>query len=261
MKDNTGIIAAGTVSKGGSGSEGILATARSRLTMAISAYSDSREDELDDFQFYAGSPDNQWQWPADVLQTRGSVQGQTINARPCLTINKLPQHVHQVTNEQRMNRPSVKVIPADDEADVDMAEVYNGVIRHIEYTSDADVAYDTACENQVAFGEGYIRILTEYCDPKSFDQDIKIGRIRNSFSVYLDPMIQDPTGADAKWCFITEDITREEYEYLYPNAAPISTLQTLGVGDQEISQWIGEYTVKIAEYFYIDCKKKKLNLL
>ena len=265
MKDTTGIVAAANVAKNGpypskGGSEDILTVARSRMKMAMAAFSQTREDELDDLRFYAGSPDNQWQWPADVLQTRGAVQGQTINARPCLTINKLPQHVHQVTNEQRMNRPGIKVIPADDKADVDVADVFNGVIRHIEYISDADVAYDTACENQVSYGEGYIRLLTEYCDEKTFDQDIKIGRIRNSFSVYMDPMIQDPTGADARWCFVTEDLTKAEYERLYPDAAPISTLMSLGVGDQSIAQWIGENTIRIAEYFYIEYEKHTLNL-
>lgn len=265
MKDTTGIVAAANVAKNGpnpskGGSEDILTVARSRMKMAMAAFSQTREDELDDLRFYAGSPDNQWQWPADVLQTRGAVQGQTINARPCLTINKLPQHVHQVTNEQRMNRPGIKVIPADDKADVDVADVFNGVIRHIEYISDADVAYDTACENQVSYGEGYIRLLTEYCDENTFDQDIKIGRIRNSFSVYMDPMIQDPTGADARWCFVTEDLTKAEYERMYPDAAPISTLMSLGVGDQSIAQWIGENTVRIAEYFYIEYEKQTLNL-
>jgi hypothetical protein len=265
MKDTTGIVAAANVAKNGpypskGGSEEILTVARSRMKTAMAAFSQTREDELDDLRFYAGSPDNQWQWPADVLQTRGAVQGQTINARPCLTINKLPQHVHQVTNEQRMNRPGIKVIPADDKADVDMADVFNGVIRHIEYISDADVAYDTACENQVSYGEGYIRLLTEYCDEDTFDQDIKIGRIRNSFSVYMDPLIQDPTGADAKWCFVTEDLPKAEYERLYPDAAPISTLMSLGVGDQSIAQWIGENTVRIAEYFYIEYEKQTLNL-
>jgi hypothetical protein len=265
MPDPTGIAAAANVAVNGpektKGTQAeVLAEARSRLNMAISAMSESREDEIDDLRFYAGSPDNQWQWPADVLQTRGSLQGQTINSRPCLTINKLPQHVHQVTNEQRMNRPGVKVIPANDEAQEDMAEVYNGVIRHIEYVSDADVAYDTACENQVSFGEGYIRLLTEYCDEGSFDQDIKIGRIRNSFSVYMDPLMQDPTGADARWCFVTEDLTKAEYERLYPNSAPISTLMSLGVGDQSIQQWINEDTVRIAEYFYYEIESRKLNL-
>jgi len=237
-----------------------LATMRSRFTMALSAYSDSREDELDDLRFMAGSPDNQWQWPADVLATRGSVQGQTINARPCLTINKLPQHVRQVTNEQRQNRPTGKVIPADDKADVAVAEIFDGMVRHIEYISDADVAYDTACDNQVTYGEGYIRLLTEYCREDSFDQDLKIGRVRNSFSVYMDPTIQDPCGSDANWCFLTEDLTKEEYERMFPNASPVSSMMSQGVGDQSLSQWLSEDTVRIAEYFYIEHKSVKLNL-
>jgi len=222
------------------------------MTLAVAAYSESREDELDDLRFSAGSPDNQWQWPADVLATRGSVQGQTINARPCLTINKLPQHIKQVTNDQRQNRPSGKVIPADDKADVEVAEIFDGMVRHIEYISDADVAYDTACENQVTYGEGYLRILTEYCDDESFDQDIRIGRVRNSFSVYMDPTIQDPCGADAEWCFITEDLLKEEFERQYPDARPLSSIEQQGVGDQSLSQWINEDTVRIAEYFYAD---------
>ena len=225
----------------------------------MSALSESREDEIDDLKFYAGSPDNHWQWPADVLATRGAVQGQTINARPTLTINKLPQHVRQVTNDQRQNRPSAKVIPVDDDADVEIADIFNGMIRHIEYISDADVAYDTACENQVAYGEGYMRLLTEYCDDDTFEQDIKIGRVRNSFSVYMDPTIQDPTGADAKWCFVTEDLTKAEYTRLYPDAAPITTLQSLGVGDQSISNWLNEDTIRIADYYYIDYDRATLN--
>jgi hypothetical protein len=263
MNDPTGIVAAANVAAGGKPAKSdsdILTVARARLDMAVSALAESREDEIDDLRFYAGSPDNHWQWPADVLATRGAVQGQTINARPTLTINKLPQHVRQVTNDMRQNRPGAKVIPVDDNADVEVADIFNGMIRHIEYISDADVAYDTACENQVSYGEGYITLMTEYCDENTFDQDIKIGRIRNSFSVYMDPLIQDPTGADAKYCFITEDLTKAEYERQYPDAAPISTLQSLGVGDQSISNWLNEDTVRIASYYYIDYDKTKLNL-
>jgi hypothetical protein len=263
MADPTGMVAAANVAAGGKppkSDSDILTVARARLDMAVSALAESREDEIDDLRFYAGSPDNHWQWPADVLATRGAVQGQTINARPTLTINKLPQHVRQVTNDMRQNRPGAKVIPVDDDADVQVAEIFNGMIRHIEYISDADVAYDTACENQVAYGEGYITLMTEYCEPNSFDQDIKIGRVRNSFSVYMDPLIQDPTGADAKYCFITEDLTKAEYERQYPDAAPISTLQSLGVGDQSISNWLNEDTVRIASYYYIDYEKAKLNM-
>jgi hypothetical protein len=233
---------------------------RHRFTVAMAAYSDSREDELDDLRFMAGSPDNAWQWPADVLATRGAVQGQTINARPCLTINKLPQHVRLVTNEQRQNRPTARVIPADENADPEVAEIFDGIVRHIEYMSDADVAYDTACDNQVTYGEGYIRILTEYCKEDSFEQDIKIARVRSSFSVYMDPMIQDPCGQDANWCFITEDIPKDEYERMYPDATPVTGMMSQGVGDQTLSMWVSQETVRIAEYFYVDTKRATLNL-
>ena len=266
MADYTGINKVGLVADvGGNGNDNneygdMLSTMRSRMTMAIAAYSDSRDNELDDLRFMAGSPDNQWQWPADVLATRGAVQGQTINARPCLTINKLPQHVHQVTNDQRHNRPSGKVIPADDVANLEMAAIFDGLVRHIEYISDADTAYDTACENQVTYGEGYIRVLTEYCDENSFDQELKIGRVRNSFSVFMDPAIQDPCGADARWCFITDDVPKDEYERLYPDAAPISSLQSLGIGDDYLQQWLREETVRIAEYFYVEYRAETLNL-
>jgi hypothetical protein len=238
----------------------LLSLARKRMELAIAALSESRGFELEDLKFLAGSPDNQWQWPSDVLSTRGTSQGQTISARPCLTINKLPQHVQQVTNDQRQNRPSGKTIPVNDEADNDLAEVYTGIIRHIEYISDADVAYDTACSAQVITGEGYFRLLTDWIDEDSFEQEIRIGRIRNQFSVYMDPTIQDPCGSDAEWCFLTTDILKEEYERDFPDATPLSSLMTNGIGDAGMSGWINESTVRIAEYFYIEHEMVELCL-
>jgi hypothetical protein len=127
--DPTGIAGARVAAAGGKQDADFLAEMRQRMTMAQAAVSNSRQNELDDLKFYAGSSDNSWQWPQDVLATRGSVQGQTINARPCLTINKLPQHVKSVTNDQRQNRPSGKVIPADDKADPEVAEIFDGIVR------------------------------------------------------------------------------------------------------------------------------------
>lgn len=253
MADNNGVSRAGKVADGDAD---LLSQARAHFRLSMEAFSDTRDDELDDLRFYAGSPDNQWQWPADVLATRGAVQGQTVNARPTLTINKLPQHVKQVTNDQRQNRPSGKVIPVDDKADVQVAEMLNGIIRHIEYISDADVAYDTACENQVVFGEGYIRLLTDYIDEMSFEQEIKIGRIRNAFSCYDDPMIQDPAGADRRFFFVTVNMLKEDFEREYPDALPISNWETSGIGDPDYSAWLTQKTVRVAEYWYYETEKK-----
>ena len=93
--------------------------------------------------------------------------------RPCLTINPLPTYLHQITNDQRQNKPSIKVHPVDDGADEDTAKTFQGVIRHIEYDSNAGEAYNTATNHAAAIGFGYFRWLTEYEDDASFDQVIR----------------------------------------------------------------------------------------
>lgn len=237
-----------------------LATLRDRVKAAIEAYGQSRQYQVEDMKFFAGDSDNKWQWPSEVVAVRSASQGQSANARPCLTVNKLPQHVRQITNDQRQNRPGGRVIPANDKADVKVAEVYDGMIRHIEYMSDADVAYDTACENQVASGEGYIRILTDYCEDDSFDQDIKIGRVRNPFAVFLDPSIQDPCGADAEWGVILSDMMRDTFEREYPKATPLSSIESMCVGDNNLAAWITDKSVRVAEYYYAVYQPKKIAL-
>lgn len=234
--------------------ENFLGTARKRLTTAMSTYSSTRQNQLDDLKFYAGSPDNNWQWPTEALATRQDSTGQTV--RPCLTINKLPQHVKQVTNDQRQNRPAGKCIPTSDDAHIEVADMFDDVVRHIEYDSEADLAYDTACETQVIHGEGYWRILTEYEDEDSFDQKAVIELIENPFSVYMDPMMKKPTGEGSQWAFILEDLAHEEFEAQFPDATPISSIQQSGAGDS--TAWIKENTIRIAEYFYIETSREKL---
>lgn len=244
--------------KKGADAQELLSVARARLRTAEAALSQSRRDQLEDLRFSAGSSDNNWQWPEGVKSSRLNAEGSI--ARPMLTINKLPQHIKQVTNDQRQNRPMGKVIPVDGNADVEVSEVYEGIVKHIESISDADVAYDTACENQVIHGEGYIRVLTDYVDEESFDQDILIGRVRNPFSIYMDPMIQDPCGADAQWCWIIEDLTHEEYEAKWPDAARVSSLTDGSVGDSDRKNWVGEKTIRIGEYFYFETTQENLHL-
>ena len=234
-----------------------LEKARNRRRQAIDATSDNRNIQLDDVRFAAGSPDNGWQWPEKIRKSR---ETDPNGARPVLTINKLPQHIKLVTNEQRQNRPSVKVLPVDDKGDPEVAEILNGIIRHIEVNSDADVAYDTACENQVTHGEGFFRVVTDYCDEMSFEQDILIQRVRNSFAVDMDPNIQDPSGADAEWCFISDVLDEEDFDRQYPDAKPISW-DIVGVGDDYTGWFIADQKkVRVAEYFWYKDERKKLLL-
>lgn len=241
--------------KGETKEEALLALAKAQFERVVTAEQENRQYMLDDFRFRAASPDNFYQWPDAIRSKR---ETDPSGQRPCLTINKLPQHVNQVTNDIRQNRPAIKVIPVDDKADPEVAEVLNGVIRHIQYASDADIAYDTAADNQVVAGVGYIRVLTDYVDDESFDQDIKIERIRNIFTVYDDPDIIDPTGSDRKFLFITEMMSHKEFEEQYPDADVVDWDQ-IGLGDPG-ARWYEKDRVRVAEWWRCEYEMKTLSL-
>ena len=237
-----------------------LAEARRRFKRCVDATTTNRAYQLDDIRFAAGSPDNGWQWPPDVLAKR---MKDPNGARPTLTINKLPQHIRLVTNEQRRNKPMGKVLPVDDKGDPEVAEILNGIIRHIEVASHADVAYDTACEAQVTIGEGYWRILTELIDEESFgrEQDIRIAAIKNSFSVYLDPdaLRRDATGRLCEYGFITDKLPTENYEREFPKAKSKADWDDLQLGDDTFS-WFDDEGVMVADYYYVYYEDVRLTL-
>lgn len=225
----------------------LLATAKKRFELALENDEHNRVRAKGDVRFAAASPDDPWQWEDADVQKR------KLHKRPMLTINKLPQHIRQVTNDIRQNRPSIKYRPADDNADVEVAEILMGLARHIEANSDADVAYDFCADNQVTHGKGYIRVVADYISEDSFDQDIYIKPIQDSFKCYDDPEAKDPAGADRKWFFIEDSLTKEDFEEQYPKAEAIDW-KSNSAGD-----WFSNDKVRICEYFEATYKSKTLN--
>lgn len=214
----------------------ILTTAKERFAYALDRSSHNREKMREDVRFAAATPDDPWQWEKQDQTAR--------KGRPMLTINKMPQHIRQVTNDIRMNRPSIRFRPADNKADPEVADILMGLVRHIEANSDADIAYDTASEHQVVHGLGYIRVLADYIRDDSFDQDIFIGRVADPFKVYDDPDIKDPAGADRKWLFVEETLKEEDFKAQYPDAEPIDW------GYAKDNGWFtGDKEVRVVEYF------------
>jgi hypothetical protein len=226
--------------------EQLLKEARARFDSGLEAVADERREASEDRKFRKGD-----QWPEEIKMARSA------KGRPCLTINKMPQFEQQVTNDQRQNRPSIKVHPVDDFADVETAKVYQGIIKHIEVASSADTARDTAFENAVRGSYGYYRIVTEYTDPMSFDQDIRVKRIRNPDTVLLDPHHQEPDGSDANWAFVVEDLARDEYKRLYPNSE-LANQDAWDPSGGSAPGWIKSDSVRVAEYFYKEYQDKPI---
>ena len=225
--------------------EAFLAKAVKRFHRAETNEGPNRMMALDDLKFKDGM-----QWPEDIKAQR------TLEKRPCLTINKIKTFVHQITNDQRQNRPAISVSPIGDKADKATAKMLKGLIKQIERQSNADVAYDTGFESAVSMGWGFWRIYPEYEYDGSFDQCLKIERIRNPMRVYMDPDAIMPDGSDAQWCFISDLITREEFDVQWGEAK--ATPWNEGTVGDEWDKWSNQTHVRIAEYFYIVTTKREL---
>ena len=198
-----------------------------------SHWSDTRQDMLDDLKFCRLGE----QWDEGIKEDRAR------NGRPTLTINKLPAFARQVINDARLNKPAIKTHPADDKADTEVSELLNGIIRNIEYNSDAETAYDTALECAVYAGMGFYRIAIDYASSGSFDKDIRIERIANPLSVLPDPSTMACDGSDWNKAFITQIMSRDTFKANYPKADPVDFK-----GSEDVSsQWRTEDDVMVAE--------------
>ena len=213
------------------------------------ADSTNRAEALMDVKFAAGD-----QWPVEIQNSRN------LESRPCLTINKIDAYIRQVTNQQRMQRPRIKVHPVNNLADYKIAQVIEGITRHIEVNSNADTAYDTAFDYAVRMGWGYWRVNTRYVSENSFDQEIYIDTIDNPFTVYFDPNSILPDGSDAEKCLITTVMDKKIFRENYPGADDGANFQQRSTGD-DTAAWLTKEDIRVAEYFWIERERAKLYLL
>lgn len=215
----------------------LIKEAREAFELSADAEAENRRDALDDIRFARLGE----QWPARVKRDREA------EGRPTLTINRLPAFIRQVVNDARQNKPAIAVHPVDSGADPETAEVFNGLIRHIEQSSDAEVAYDTALDFAVTGGFGYFRINTRYATDDGFDQDIVVERVANPFSIYGDP---DSTAADsADWntAFVVDSLPKAAFEARWKGADAVDwtadAYSSLG------APWLEGERVMVAEWW------------
>jgi len=222
------------VSKQSKADKDFIATARKRFQQAADDEKLIRDEALIDLKYVAGD-----QWDPKLKQDRERA------GRPALTFPRCHTFVQQVSNEARQNKPQIKFAKGDAQADDDTAEIYEGLARHIQYSSDAQVAYETAVEYSAGGSFGYYRFLTE--ENSDGYQEICIKPVLDPFSVYgiLNPYCFN---REPRFGFVIEDMPREEFEEQHPDSA-IS--KDAGFDEGGIrAGWIGTETVRVAEYWY-----------
>ncbi len=223
--------------KGGRTEDDILKDAKEAFTLAEDYESDNRELAREDLRFSRLGD----QWDDTVLQQR-KTQG-----RPALTIPKLATYIRQVTNDARLNKPQIKVRPVDSGADVATADVINGLIRNIEQTSNADVAYDTASDFAVSMGFGYFRVDVDFAADDTFEQDIRIERIPNPFNVFSDPYSEAADSSDWNTAFLVKMLSKDEFKRRYKGAEPVDWEH--GAYSNLDQAWFDGENVMIAEHW------------
>lgn len=233
----------------GNGDEDLLKRIREFTDRAISGENENRMNAVADLQFLAGD-----QWPAKIAAQREA------EGRPVLKFNRLTTFLHQVTNDQRQNEVGVQVHAVGNGADKKAAEIYQGLIRRIEDSSNAEVAYDTAVNSAAAIGFGFWRLITEYESPTSFDQVIKFQRLRDALKVYFGPSVE-ADGSDVKEVVIVSDVARAEFERTYPDHKTKHQAGVSALGSQLQPGWSDQNSVRVVEYYYFAYENKTLYLL
>lgn len=217
--------------------ETIIREALEAYEQAQEAENDNRECALEDLRFARLDE----QWPEEVANAR------KLDNRPMLTINRMPSFIRQVVNDARQNKPSIKVHPVDSGADPETAEVINGLIRNIEASSHADIAYDTAVECGVSMGFGYMRVGVDYAFEDAFDLDISIDPVPNPFSVYGDPRSTTADGSDWDVAFVIDKLAEPDFEKRFPKADKVDfkadDIKKIG------APWFDDDGIQIAEYW------------
>ncbi len=220
--------------------------AKKRYKLCEEAWAENRKMALEAMEFCFELK----QWPEEVRTKRIAA------GRPCLVVDKLGQYVRQVVNDGRQNRPGLKIRPIDSNGDEEIADVYQGVIRHILDRSNADEAFDSSLEQGVVGGYGWLRVTTDYAHKDTFEQEICVDRIPNQLSVLCDPNTQKADKSDMRFAFVVDNVPKDIFAEKYPNAEKVDW-ESEGWDEG----WIDEETVKVCEYWYVEDQPRKLHLL
>jgi len=229
--------------------EELIEKSLKRFKIASEAESATRQQGLEDLKFSIGTG----QWDAAVKANR------EIEGKPCLVVNRAPSFLRQFTGDERQHRPAMIVDPVGSGADPEVADIYQGVLRHIEVASFADTVYDNSYDMMLRIGWDYWRIATDYVDEMSFFQEPRIVGIENPFAVFMSP-VRKPDGTDPLWCHVIQDLSKDEYKEKYPNSEMSRINFGTQLGNAEPS-WVTKDGVRIAEYFWLELERKMICLL
>lgn len=190
----------------------------------------------DDARFAVGN-----QWDPTVLADRRDA------GKPALTFNRVMAFVGQVLGERLVNETEIRVFP-DKGGTKEVAAIRQGIIANIMKNSQGDLARNEAQKYQVITGQGVYALAVKYAGDDVFEQDICIESVADPYSAVFDPLSIDPTGGDAEWAFLSDDIPLDQFKKRWPKAAEVSWNSSYGMWNQR-GYWLQQDTIRIVSYW------------
>ena len=152
------------------------------------------------------------QWEPSIIQN--------MSGRPRYTFDKCNPVVDSIAGEMEQAEFGIKVRPATGEASKDTAADYDGLIRNIQSISSAKQVFNSSGRKMVASGFDAWRVVHDWGDTDSFEQDLFIKKIANSVDrVWFDTGAEMQDMSDANWAFVLQALTKAEYKEKWPDGS------------------------------------------
>jgi hypothetical protein len=212
---------------------------------ALSRDQHNRDDYETNQEFLAGE-----QWSEKDKQRRG--EGAVV-------VNKLDTPVVLVVNQVSQALPGPKVERRDGVDDEGVADVYEGILRDIEYVSGASDRYLRQLDYATGGNIGFLRLFVDYLSEDSFDQELRIGDVADPMMAVLDPDAQEPDKSDMKRFILRQPVTFEEYKQRFGRDPEEAHKGFAGTSSQ-MGQWydLPRKSLWIAEDWKLEYEKKRL---
>jgi len=155
------------------------------------------------------------QWEPDIISK--------MNGKPRYTDDRCNPILDSICGEIEDNEFAIKIKPSSGESSEDVAEALEGLIRNIENISSAELSYSSMGRMMVTSGMSGLYVEQDYIEGDSFDQDLFIRYIPDFVNrVWFDQASTEQDNSDARFVFIDDDISKDEYEKKFPDGKMMS---------------------------------------
>lgn len=182
--------------------------------------------------------------------------------RPHVQFNIGEAYLSRQVGEFSKQEPSIVVSSADvnNPAPPELLEFVEGYIRYIIDEANNQSFETNVYAEMLSGGFTSSHLYTEYKNPMSFEQDIKIKKCRDALLVAYDPMAEEPNKGDGNYCVEFIPMTKEKFEQDYPEV-DISMLNFGGQSDKfSWSYQAGkEKIVLVCDYY--EKKREKVKIV